>query len=285
MDTVKLLQALTKIPVVSGFEMKSGIHQELMKLLSKYNPTVDSMGNVVVKIGSGKKNILVEAHMDEVGFIKTSNGFAVVGSINETQIQEENISFSEESKIAYFKRRFEQNGDIVKSPALDNKTGCSALILSLEKLSKIDAEIHVAFTVREETSKDGILLVVNRINPEIVVSIDSAYAKPYHNENWDIPECGKGPAIQMQGRDFSISDYELIEKVAKKNKIHYQFEIVDSEHGGTNLGALVGVDIGRFQINIPVRYQHTALSETSLSDIENASKLICAFVKETSLEQ
>ena len=66
MDTVKLLQALTKIPVVSGFEMKSGIHQELMKLLSKYNPTVDSMGNVVVKIGSGKKNILVEAHMDEV---------------------------------------------------------------------------------------------------------------------------------------------------------------------------------------------------------------------------
>ena len=282
MKTITLLEALTKIPVLSGFERNSHLQELLMELLSQYKPVIDSLGNVIVKISSGKKKIVIEAHMDEVGFIQTRNGFATIGSIAEEHIQKENIVVEEGSKLAYFKRRFEQEGGIVKSPALDNKVGCAALLLASEKLKDLDADLYLAFTVREETNKSGILRVMDDLRPETILSVDSAYAQPYHNKRWEVPECGKGPAIQIQGTNFTIPSYTLIEGVAKREKIPYQFEIVDSDHGGTNLSALSGRKVEKFQINIPVRYQHTALSEVSLSDIEHASSLIYEFAKELS---
>src|SRR3989338_4436499 len=274
-----LLNEFTSVTSISGFEKESKLPRTIADSVRKYNQIIDTLGNVIMRFGSGGKKILIETHLDEVGFIKTTRGFACVGSIADEQINKSNITTGEDGRISYFNRKYEIEGTTVKSPALDNRTGCTALALLPDILEASRDDIYLAFTVREETTGEGILKVFRDISPEIVISIDSAYALPYKSNRWQVPECGRGPAIQIQGRDFFINEYKLIEKVAKDAGLPYQFEIVDSVKGGTNMSALVGQDIRRFQVNIPVRYQHTNLSETDIRDIEGAALLVSALVK------
>ena len=282
METINLLKQLTGIPAVSGFEEELGASALLASFFPFLNPQIDNTGNVIYTLGQGKRKILIEAHMDEVGFIKTKKGFVKVGYIGEDNIKDKDIELSKRLEdIAYFKRKFTVKGFIVKSPALDNKSGCAALVLALEKLKEMNASVYFVFTTQEETTKKGIKEVVKKLKPDIIISVDSAYAQPFENKRWQIPELGNGPAFQKQGKGFIIrqEDILFLERLAKKNNISYQFEIVDSGEGDTNL---TGIDsaIKMFQINIPVRYQHTALSEVDIRDIENTAKMILALVKE-----
>jgi len=274
-----LLNKFTSVPSISGFEKESELPRTIADSVREYNPIIDPLGNVIMRFGGTGKKILIESHLDEVGFIKTPIGFACVGSIADEQINRGSITVGKDERISYFNRRYEIKGTTVKSPALDNRTGCTALALLPNILEASRDKIYLAFTVREETTCEGILKVFRDISPEIVISIDSAYALPYKSNRWQVPECGKGPAIQIQGRDFFINEYKLVERVAKDVGLPYQFEIVDSAKGGTNMGALVGQNIRRFQVNIPVRYQHTNLSETDIRDIEGAALLVSALVK------
>ncbi len=66
---LKLFEKLTEIPGESGFEEKviEFMTEELKRNLS--DVLVDSMGNVIGKIGKGKKSVMVCAHTDEVGML------------------------------------------------------------------------------------------------------------------------------------------------------------------------------------------------------------------------
>lgn len=282
MKAINLLKQLTKVPAVSGFERELGASKLLASFFPFLNPKIDELGNVIIKVGQGKKKILIEAHMDEVGVIKTKNGFVKIGSIRDDNIRIKDVELSAKIKdIGYFKRRFKKEGFMIRSPALDNKVGCTALIMAIEEFNEMQSSVYFVFTVQEETTKKGIKEIVKKLQPNIIVSIDSAYAQPYKNDRWEIPVCGKGPAIQKQGEGFIInnSEVKLVEKIAKKENIPYQFEVVDSDKGGTNLSYLE-TGARALQINIPVRSQHTALSEANLKDIKNTSKLITKIIEE-----
>jgi len=143
--------------------------------------------------------------------------------------------------------------------------------------------VWLAFTVQEETTRAGMASVLKKVKPDVIISVDSAYAQPFEQKRWQIPTCGDGPAIQLQGEGFVMKCVDWVEKVAKDNKIPYQFEIVDSDSGATNLSAVTS-DAQIIQINIPVRYQHSAMCETDVRDIENAAKLVVALVRDTKNE-
>jgi endoglucanase len=66
---IKIFERLTETPGGSGFEEKviEGMVTELKKSL--LDVSVDSMGNVIGKIGEGKRSVMVCAHTDEVGLL------------------------------------------------------------------------------------------------------------------------------------------------------------------------------------------------------------------------
>jgi len=237
MKTLSVLKELVKIPSVSGFEKRTG--EKISSFLPLFER--DKAGNIII---GGSSKILVEAHMDEVGFLKTQNGYAKIGDIEDNNIKD----IVDGRKFSYFRRRFYQDGSTVQSPGLDNKAGCTALLLAAEALA---GKATIAFTVEEETTGTGIIEVVRKVRPKAVVSIDAAYAKPDGKERWEIPECGKGPAIQIQGKGFT-TEWRLVEEAAKKSGIECQFEIIDSDNGTTNLSYLTE-NIRKIQINIPVK--------------------------------
>lgn len=86
----KLLESLLLCDGTSGYE--SNIAKNMTKALSKFCNSVknDSFGNVIGKLGSGKKKIMISAHMDEIGFVVKyidKNGyiyFIKIGGINDS---------------------------------------------------------------------------------------------------------------------------------------------------------------------------------------------------------
>lgn len=79
-NTVELLKRLTSVPAVSGAE--ENIVKVLTDILKPYgNVSVDSMNNVFCTFGNGY-HFLLDAHIDEIGFVVTSitdDGFIKVG--------------------------------------------------------------------------------------------------------------------------------------------------------------------------------------------------------------
>ncbi len=78
MDTKALLQTLTAAPGVSGDER--GIAEAAKEWLAKYGEVrTDALGSVICTVkGGGKRKILLDAHMDQVGLIVleiTPDGF------------------------------------------------------------------------------------------------------------------------------------------------------------------------------------------------------------------
>ena len=92
-----------------------------------------------------------------------------------------------------------------------------------------------------------------------------------------IRRLGNGPAIQMIGTDFIVSDTifrRLVNLAERTGKFQYEFP--DRDTGGTDYVGVAraqsGVPTG--VINTPVRYQHTPLSMVALEDIEAAITLV-----------
>lgn len=87
MDLWEILNNLSSAEGVSGEESSAGV--AALKLLKKYCPDayIDEMGSVIGTMKSSKENaphILLDAHLDQVGFIVTSiteEGFVKVGNV------------------------------------------------------------------------------------------------------------------------------------------------------------------------------------------------------------
>jgi len=283
MNSESIIRKLVSIPAVSGFEKELGMSKLIFSFFSFFERKIDACGNVIIKLSSGKTKIVIDAHLDEVGFGIKNNKFFAIGDVDKKELARL-TKIDRKLKIAYFKRKFICSGDLIRSPALDNKAGCAVAILAAEQLSKLDADIYLCFTVQEETTGKGIKAILESIAPDFLICLDSAYAKPFRKRNCDIPEISKGPAIQFKGKNFVSDKISLVCDVAEKAEIPTQFEIVDSDMGATNLTYVEG-DFSKIQINVPVKFQHTAISECSLKDIENTAKLLSLVTRSLSLER
>jgi endoglucanase len=316
MKTVDILKQLCEKPGLSGYE-KSTISPLVANLMGA---EIDEIGNVYKQIGNGGNKILIEAHIDEVGFRVTKNyeklwlkfvpiggmnpkeqngaevvifGYDYVGKIiggNEFSQQRIDIYNSEQDITCgpntpiYFKRRFDLcKNNIVKSPALDNRSSLTVLCMLANALKpKKDITFYLLGSAQhEQGGHAGFKYFGGKVQPDILIGLDSAYAQPYgerdEKEWWSIPEVGKGPAIQTSGKGF-VSDNDLIQKleqIAKEKQISYQWEIPQADAGGVSINSSPRRKI---VLNVPVMDQHTRLSTCSLNDIENSFKLLNSFL-------
>ena len=61
------MQQFVQTPAVPGYEQQ--LSREIAQRLAAYSPTVDSLGDVVVTVGSGSPNRLLVAPLDEPGYV------------------------------------------------------------------------------------------------------------------------------------------------------------------------------------------------------------------------
>ena len=222
-------------------------------------------------------SVFYEEKLDDMKNLKLSRMYIDIGAKNKEEA-EKRVRIGD---TACFVGDAVQTGDMIISKALDNRSGCAVLIKVIQNLPETDNELYFVFTVQEELGLRGARTAAYQIQPDIAIAIDVT-------DTGDTPEChpmavkcGAGPAIKI--KDSSLICHpevkRLLEDAAKEIGIPYQYEVLES--GGTDVGAIHtavgGVPSG--PVSIPCRYIHSPVETASLSDMENAVKLLVQAVK------
>ena len=176
---------------------------------------IDADGNVVATIGDGSITVLMEAHLDEVGFevLKTNKGGALVlascGNVDGENIDGAEafilrsgangmLMFNSQEDLIFFKpsvlntetvsgelisftRKFSNDSNIVRATALDNRIGCAVLFETLSEFKKVspnDIRLVLVFSLGEETISSSLKAVVDKYKPDLFIVVDAAYAHP-----------------------------------------------------------------------------------------------------------
>jgi len=170
-------------------------------------------------------------------------------------------------------------GDKVCAPALDDRSGCAAVIRAAQLLRDCKkANISVALVSQEETGSAGASTAAFVLQPDYAFAVDVSMAMTPDDSAEKCAEMGKGPMIGFS----PILDRELsrtLIDVASKKNIPWQTEIMAGRTGtDADYIAVSGKGVKTACISIPLRFMHTAGEVVSLADIENTARLIAETV-------
>lgn len=183
------------------------------------------------------------------------------------------------------------NEKLFSGTAVDNRSGCTAMILAMKLLKGIETEATVVCcaSVQEEVGIRGAKVAAAAIKPDASLCVDVCFASagndiaPNNNRVFQ----GKGPAIQLYdwnpdtflGNITSMKMKDDLVRAAEAANIPYQF--VSALYGGTDAAEMSlsngGVLTGG--IGIPNRYMHSALGTVHIDDVKGAAMMIAEFIK------
>ncbi len=184
-----------------------------------------------------------------------------------------------------FKRNFTPllNG-LVSSSCLDDRAGVAAILLSLEELKKLPCKITVMFSSQEEVGTRGAKTGAWSKNCDEAIVVDVSFALTPGCDKSDCGEISKGAMIGFSPTIDADISKQLV-NIAKMKAIPYQCEIM-SGRTGTNADVIAVCEKGikTALISIPEKYMHQRVEVVDIEDVENVSKLICAYISERSNE-
>lgn len=175
------------------------------------------------------------------------------------------------------------NGRIV-SRSVDNRIGAFTVLEALRLLSneRPVATVAAVATAQEETSFAGAYTSAFSFEPQVAIAVDVTHATDHPEANkrrsGDVSLAG-GPALSRGSANSPLVVDALIE-IAEREKIPYSVE-ANPRATGTDADAihLTRGGVATAVISIPNRYMHSPNEMIQLSDVENAAKLIAAFVR------
>ncbi len=168
----------------------------------------------------------------------------------------------------------------VTGKALDNRSGCTAILCALDMLSgkETNRNITVCFSVQEELGLRGAKASGEFTEFDEAIVVDVSFAKTNGESPMDCGELSKGPMIGVAPTLTRPLSDKLI-CCAENAGIPYQIEVM-SGRTGTNADSL-GISAGGkivVTLSIPQKHMHTPVEIVDLNDIENTAKLIAEFL-------
>lgn len=173
-------------------------------------------------------------------------------------------------------------GDRIVSPYVDNRAGCVAQLIALEKLSKPVYDCCFVFTVQEEVGRRGAKPAAFGIDPQYGIVCDCTLTDdlPW-TKHTGTSKVGGGASVKVMDKSV-ICHPEMVaalKAIAAKKKIACQTDVL--KWGGTDGSEIRKNAAGVFTggVSVPCRYVHTPQEVCSASDIEAAGKLMAAFAE------
>jgi endoglucanase len=173
------------------------------------------------------------------------------------------------------------HGDRVTSRGFDDKAGsfvvAEVMRRVFEAAKKPRIDLYGVSSVQEEVGLRGGATSSYSVNPDIgiCVEVDFSTDQPdverKHNGEVGL---GKGP-ILPRGANINPALFDLLADVAAKKKIPVQFTGIPKASGtDANVMQISRGGVATALVKIPLRYMHTPVEVLSLSDLDNAVKLI-----------
>jgi putative aminopeptidase FrvX len=179
------------------------------------------------------------------------------------------------------------NRKVLVSRGIDDRFGCLALIEVLRRLkksgilNKLKMRLILVWSTQEEIGLRGAQVIAHSHRPDYVIAVDSCSSTdcPGLVSHLAPAYLGKGPGLRMvDNRAIASPKFrELVEKVAKKNRIPVQLVITG---GGTDGAAIQTIGCQMIPIGLPLRYTHSTVECIHLDDLDNLIKLIIKIVEE-----
>lgn len=305
----KLLDKLLKTLSLSGSE------EFIMKLIRENLPegilniNEDKMGNLIVKVGQGSKNVMICTHVDEKGFIVSyieKDGKARVekiGDFKNESVQNSIISFnngikgklinngtneliidfgmSSRDEVLNTGIREGYVGGLISniidlktkilSSNISDKVGIFILIKIIEQLKEVNGEIYFVFSTQGQLGGRGARAAAYNINPDYCIVVNSIDSGD-GDKNISIDG---GPVLKIMDRTLIGNNkiINLIESIGEKNHIDIQRTL----NLNTSLGSFIHKERGGIptvEICVPCRYKGSSIELVSIEDITNTEKLI-----------
>ncbi|ODM25576.1 aminopeptidase [Clostridium sp. Bc-iso-3] len=232
----------------------------------------DSIGQRVKFKNGVVGAVYYEEKLDDIKNLQLSKMYIDIGA----KSKEEAKNMVQVGDVACFVGDTVLQGDTVISKALDNRSGCFVVVKAIKELKETDNEICFVFTVQEEVGLRGARTAAFSINPDIAIAVDVTMTGDTPESHPMEVKCGGGPAIKIKDRSVLCHPEvrRLLEESAKRINIPYQLEILEA--GGSDPGSihLTAGGIPSGAISIPVRYVHSPVETASMSDINNAVRLL-----------
>jgi len=228
----------------------------------------------------GRKPIHLLEMKDRDSATRTDAQYIDIGALNKKEAEKvisvgDPITFSVELQSLL--------GDRVASRGFDDKAGSFVVAEVLRQVAalskKLSVDLYGVSSVQEEIGLRGGITSAYRVNPDIgiCVEVDFATDQPdvERKHNGDVA-VGKGPII-TRGANINPVLFDLLANTAKEKKIPVQITATPRATGtDANVMQISRAGVATALVKIPLRYMHTPVEVLSLSDLENAAKLIAA---------
>lgn len=175
--------------------------------------------------------------------------------------------------------------DLLCGKALDDRAGFAVLLDVLERLEgkKLNMDLYVLGSVQEETHSSGAITAAYEIAPRMCVAVDVTHGDSPDASKYETFPLGRGPVICV-GPNCARSMSDRLKRLAKDGDIPYQIEVTSGSSGTNAWPIQVSREgVATAVLSVPERYMHTPVEVVSKQDLEEAAKLLAAFVE--SLEE
>ena len=166
----------------------------------------------------------------------------------------------------------------------DDKMGSFVVVETLRRLSrgKINASLFAVSTVQEEVGLRGARTSAFGIAPDVGIAVDVDYASDHPDvdkKRVGEQRLGKGPVLH-RGANINPRLGEMIIQTARREKIPHQLCGSPRATGtDANVMQLNRSGAAAALVSVPCRYLHTPGEVMCLADIDNAVKLLVAFLR------
>jgi putative aminopeptidase FrvX len=183
----------------------------------------------------------------------------------------------------------ELSGDICVARSMDNRVG-AFVALEAARLVATDrgaADVYAVATAQEEITFGGAYTASFSVAPMVAIAIDVTHATDYpgadKKRNHEV-KLGGGPVL---GRGATINDgvFSGLREAARSLGIDIAVQAT-GKSTGTDADAMIHTGAGTATgvVSIPNRYMHSPNELVSLSDLENAARIIAAFIRTLTTE-
>lgn len=337
MEAIDLIEILTKTNGVSGDETSvSETIAELCAPFAEVPVEIDNFNNVICTLHApkeGEPHLLLEAHLDEIGFMVSSITEAgmlqvvpcggidcrlqaatpvlvwgrpkspipgVVGYLPPT-LDGDSRSMPKADEmvidIGYYSKEksktlvtcgdritadiptMQLRNNRVTGKALDNRSGCAAVLLAGEMLAacrdRLRCGVTLLFGSMEEVGSFGTQAAVFRTAPTHAIVVDVSFSATHDMPIQKYPgKLGGGPMIgyaPVLPKDLS----RHLETLARKNGIPCQTEVMGGRTGtDADVIAATRAGIKTGLLSIPQRYMHTPVEVIDTQDVRQTALLM-----------
>ena len=294
MNYPQVLSDLCALDAPSGFEAPAA--QAAARLLRPLvdQVEVDPMGSVlgVRRCGrEGALKLLLDAHLDEVGFVVTGHeeGFltyASLGGVDPRILPDREVLILTQpipvGTPAVCRGELTALGeDLLSGKALDARA-CFAMVLdALERLKdrELDVDVYVLGSSQEETHSTGAITAAYGVVPDLCVAVDVTHGNSPDAGKGETFKLGGGPVLGL-GPNCTRWMAKRMEDKSKELDMDIQKEVMSGSSGTNGWPLQVSREgIATAVLSIPLRYMHTPMETVCRRDLEDGARLLAAFIQ------